>query len=76
MTRQAPRVGGLAEVFSEGARALSTASLCAQCGVPLVGGRRHRKYCSGRCRAAASRARMVEVKLGAIGRLARRMGLR
>ncbi len=71
MTRTSPRVGGLAEVPSETARALSTARLCAQCGVLLVGGRRHRKYCSGRCRAQASRVRRSREKASAFRRLLR-----
>jgi hypothetical protein len=32
---------------------------CAFCGVPIVKLRRHRRYCSGRCRARASFQRRV-----------------
>lgn len=74
MTRQALRVGGLAEVPSETACALSTARLCARCGVLLVGGRRHRKYCSGRCRAQASRVRRSREEASAFRRLTRWLG--
>ena len=75
MTRQAPRVGGPAEVPSETARALSAARLCNGCGRPLVGGRRHRKYCSGRCRAQASRVRRSREKASAFRRLLRWLGV-
>ena len=32
---------------------------CIACGAPLLAGRRHRQYCSGRCRTRAHRARHV-----------------
>lgn len=43
-------------IAPQGARALSTAILaCVQCGTVLWQARRGQKYCSGKCRAAASR---------------------
>ena len=41
----------------ETARALCGCHSCVHCGKPLEGGRRQRRHCNGRCRAAASRER-------------------
>jgi hypothetical protein len=42
------------------AEALPPIRVCIQCGVALCGYRRQARYCGGPCRAAASRARIVE----------------
>ena len=54
------KVGSVDDRRLETARAVSTSRLCAGCGTPLVGGRPQRRYCTGRCRARASRARHAQ----------------
>ncbi len=51
----------------ESARAVSTARPCEACNSRLTGGRPHRRYCNGRCRARASRERRARELLERIG---------
>jgi hypothetical protein len=46
----------------------ATAPACEHCGGPLAGLRRHARFCSSRCRAAASRVRREDGRNHAGGR--------
>ena len=47
----------VSDLASASARTLSTTHPCVSCGAQLKDGRARRRYCSGRCRARASRER-------------------
>ena len=57
MTRDPWKARSAAELAPEDARALSGGKWCEGCGKELRGGRPQRRFCNGRCRARASRAR-------------------
>ena len=51
---------GDTEGLLEAARALSVGGFCPGCGNPVPETRKDRRYCSGACRAAASRKRATD----------------